>query len=435
MMLLPQIVEKFANLVFKNQKYSNDYLKVFAGGLFGSVEEDSLKTDLEALLGKEISSTDYEQWKNTNKNLLNNLTNRSWFDFNPNSIAFSQDSVNKWVITQNVKELKDYYEDPEISEDFDIKQSSLLQGYGSIPILYLVRGTLEASFIISEPEQESSELAHNFFIVQALKLFFEDITTQEINQFLLDNKPTIDKLKSGFQQIPSMLGKGADGIVFSIGPNLVLKIFRTKLGYDKAREAQERLWKNPRAARTEAMIYDAGVLGSIRENPLYYYLIQKMKPVRELSPSDKDVSQAEVTITRIIKLVSEFFVDNEADVFSPLKAAFKKNPNMQQLNRTIKSIAKNLSLEIVDYLGASDIEEVSDTIKEKFSIELKEDWLFRFVEEIIIKYLTDRADLHIGNVGTTSDGYLRYFDPAHPAMPTPQDYLEYFEAELTPHSP
>ena len=45
-------------------------------------------------------------------------------------------------------------------------------------------------------------------------------------------------------------------------------------------------------------------------------------------------------------------------------------------------------------------------------INLQDDWLEKLCEELIIKYLTGRTDTHLGNLGVTRYGYLRYFDPA-----------------------
>ena len=49
---------------------------------------------------------------------------------------------------------------------------------------------------------------------------------------------------------------------------------------------------------------------------------------------------------------------------------------------------------------------------EKGISNLNKTWLQSFVEEILMKYLTGRTDLHLGNLGVTSYGELRYFDPS-----------------------
>lgn len=414
-MIVKRLVEKFSNLVFENQKFSNSYLKVFAGsfagGLFAPLDKDSLKSDLEKLLNKRISLTDYKEWKNINQSLLNNVSVTSWFEMDPNSISSSPGGGNNiWIITKNIKDLRDYYENPEYFEDLDIHQSTLLQGYGSITSLYLVRADLGDNFSLSEPEQESPEIAHNLFIVEALRKFYGAVPKEDIDQFLTENKEAINKLKSSFEQQPVVLGEGADGITFSIGSDLVLKIFTEEHSYNKAKEAQERLWKNPKAARTEAMIYDVGVLGQIYSFPLYYYIIQKMKPVFNNLTSD-----TEIIIDLIVNNVFKFIAENKKDIFYPLKQSFNKEPNLPKLNNTIKSISRALSLQILEYVGESDTKHVRQDVKNTFNINLRQNWVSRFVEEIIMKYLTSRTDLHIGNVGVTSDGYLRYFDPAHPS--------------------
>jgi hypothetical protein len=45
--------------------------------------------------------------------------------------------------------------------------------------------------------------------------------------------------------------------------------------------------------------------------------------------------------------------------------------------------------------------------------QLKDNWLRLYIEEIIVKYLTSRTDLHLGNLGITNSGELRYFDPSY----------------------
>lgn len=101
------------------------------------------------------------------------------------------------------------------------------------------------------------------------------ITDDDINQFIIENKETIDKIRSMFHKAPKLLGEGADGVVFDIG-GLVLKIFKNHFSFEAACEAMDRLYENPELAKTEAMIYDIDVLGHILGNEIYYYITEKM---------------------------------------------------------------------------------------------------------------------------------------------------------------
>jgi hypothetical protein len=373
-MLLESIVNKFSNLIIQNQEILKNNLKVLAGRRVTPLDRDSLKENLEKILRKKISSSSYNNWKELNNAHIRKIENAFWFDLEPNSILYSPaGDSDSWIITQNIKELRDYYQSPEESEDLDIHESNLLQAYGPIPVLYLIHADLESSFNISEPEQESPEIAHNLFIVEALKKFQDSskkddsLTKKDVDEFLKKNKAVIDNIKSSFQEQPRILGKGEDGITFSIGSNLVLKIFKEEHSYNKAKEAQERLWKNPRAARTEAMIYDVGILGKFDGRSLYYYIIQKMKPVRDHLNSD-----TEIIIEMIVNNVFNFISDNREDIFLPLKQSFNKKPNMAKLNNTIKSISRSLSLQIFSYIGESDIKEIRRDVRDTFGIMLRD---------------------------------------------------------------
>lgn len=60
------------------------------------------------------------------------------------------------------------------------------------------------------------------------------------------------------------------------------------------------------------------------------------------------------------------------------------------------------------------IKELSNTLP------LRKNWLRTLIEEIAVKYLTQRGDLHLGNIGITNYGDFRYFDSAHPRW---QNYI------------
>jgi hypothetical protein len=47
------------------------------------------------------------------------------------------------------------------------------------------------------------------------------------------------------------------------------------------------------------------------------------------------------------------------------------------------------------------------------SFKINPNWLSKLIEEMLWKYATGRNDLHGGNLGITSFGDFRYFDPAY----------------------
>ena len=53
-----------------------------------------------------------------------------------------------------------------------------------------------------------------------------------------------------------------------------------------------------------------------------------------------------------------------------------------------------------------------DKIEDKIPT-LRRSWLVSYIEEVMTKFITGRGDLHMGNLGVTSYGDLRYYDPTH----------------------
>ena len=47
------------------------------------------------------------------------------------------------------------------------------------------------------------------------------------------------------------------------------------------------------------------------------------------------------------------------------------------------------------------------------SFKINPNWLLKLIEEMLWKYATGRDDLHGGNIGITSFGDFRFFDPAY----------------------
>lgn len=166
-------------------------------------------------------------------------------------------------------------------------------------------------------------------------------------------------------------------------------------------QAQRRLHENPETAKTEAMIYDVGELGIFSRTPIYYYIIEKMKPVKSLDPEVKPNLQ--FLVTKIVKIIE----DEKENKWKKYKTSIKDKTK----SATIMSEVKNFSEQLASSLKKSDALKI-EIIEYLLPRRLNENWLPHLIEEILMKYLTGRYDLHMGNIGLTNYGVFKYFDPA-----------------------
>jgi hypothetical protein len=256
--------------------------------------------------------------------------------------------------------------------------------------------------------QLEKEFAHDEFIFRALKQIFFSPSQDEMIKFFNKNKNKIDKIRRLFSSRPNYLGGGADGVAFDIGGGRILKIFRDTLSYNKAVEAYQRLHKQPELAKTEAMIYDINS-GSLMEN-VYYYIMEQMKTIMSFA------LPARAALLKITKGIVGHLNDFKYQL-KPIKSVIDDPSKHQEIKEKVHLIARKIS----DKIMAEHIREINDIEFAEYKTEdgdtvdigLKANWLPIFVEEIIIKYLTSRTDLHMGNLGITGQGELRYFDPAY----------------------
>jgi hypothetical protein len=228
------------------------------------------------------------------------------------------------------------------------------------------------------------------------------------------------------------LGFGDDGVVFAIGPHRVFKIFKNKYAYDTAVQSMDRLFKTPDAAGTEAMIYDLGQFKPAYGITLYYYIMEKMAPLADIM--DQDI------IHNLLNDIKGFASNRRQAVIWKEMLADPNKINMvkqeiraraQEIKETITSnnpsLIEKLNIEIpkIENRLESFFPKVQQQISTpnvlkikplqtdlaKQSFKLNPDWFVKLIEEILWKYATGRTDLHGGNIGVTSFGDLRYFDP------------------------
>jgi len=369
---------------------------------FAKIEIDyTLESNLSRIINKSIPSKNLQKWVEKNLSFLKDfVVNRSMV-LPSGILRFSTTSKHNnkpvWAIIST---------DPKLVDNYDIISSSLLSGEGVIPNLWLYLGTFsdESMGLIV-----SYELAHDDFILISLSSMFYEVGDKLIRNaeaFYKNNKSKIESLKKMFKTRPKLLGRGDDGVAFSIGPNLVLKIFKDNFSYLKAQEAMQRLHKMPELAKTEAMIYDIGTLGEYRGYPIYYYIMEKMTPVRSL---DIDILYNVRVITGAIgdyiymrskegKLLS---IKNNIEKYMATKST--REELLQSLKEMNRFAERFIKMKYGDVIS-----QINESLKDK----LNPNWLQLLIEEITIKYLTGRGDLHAGNLGLTNYGVFRYFDPS-----------------------
>ena len=293
---------------------------------------------------------------------------------------------------------------------FEPKSQSLLRSSGPIPNLWVNVGVME----YGRPRASvPADIAHENWFVEAIRqlgLTYRDSdeSFKVIKEFVQKYKDKIKRIRSAFAQLPKYLGGGADGVAFDIGEGKVLKIFRDEHSYQKASHAFERLHNNPNIARTEAMIYDIGELGDFpnkydaeQSTKLYYYIIEKMTPVREHGERLGD------NIRPLLHGIVEEISKSRDSKWQ----ALKQKVNIPAESMLIKTEVDKESARISDLLRRNKSANVK--FIESALPDLNPTWLKGYVEEVIMKYLTSRTDLHMGNLGVTPYGQLRYYDPAY----------------------
>lgn len=339
------------------------------------------------------------------------LKNKSVIDYNPNVFESLWVKNDKNLVSAyfNVSLKLKYYlsTDSKLSDDIDVEKSYYLKSDGAIPDLFLFIGA-----DASKTFKVTKEMAHEKWLLEALSKLFEsnidDIFLKDAQQFIIENKAKINEFRRHFTGNPSVMGTGADGVVLVLNPSLVLKLFRSRFAYNAALQAIERLHKNTPGAKTEAMIYDAGTLGEFWNTNIFYYLIEKMIPFDKLSLNLPGPIQdkLEETIYYLRREISKLDL-------TKLQTLFQDTKNPDIFDYEFKFYVSKMEILFKNNFE-HDYLDIQDFIKMKpDSLPLKDSWLSSLIEEILMKYLTDRTDLHTGNIGVTGYGELRYFDPAY----------------------
>ena len=344
------------------------------------------------------------KWVAKNNNLLELIRKDLFFSYSGGgtiSSHLSNDDVSaKYVIISLKRETPKYF------GEIDVLREDMLIGEGEIPTLYL--------YIIEKPIKNifPAELAHYHYIAEYLGDKFGELAA---DIFISKNKEKLDKLAGQFQTIPKLLGSGVDGSVYSIGPDRVLKLFTSEFSFKKSLEAIKSLHTNLPMAKTEAMVYESGILGYVKNQPIYYYIMEKMDPV--LNPDSGLSTQSVDAIGYIASEIAKIIKNNFIDKINTMRKIIRKEELSQKSKDILKRNINLISRQIFSSLHKNEIIDLYKETVDKDKI-LRNNWLFFLIEEIVVKVITGRGDLHMGNIGVNSQGFLRYFDPAHELFET-----------------
>ncbi|MFZ4399356.1 MAG: hypothetical protein ACOYO1_04915 [Bacteroidales bacterium] len=315
------------------------------------------------------------------------------------------------------KELGAYLSDEPISFTGDIikvSSSFFIKGTNKIPNLYLYK--VYQSF------------GKYSFIIESLQELYSK-QESEIYPFINANKKKIDKIISTFGRSDfKVLGSGSDGIVFDGNNDMVLKIFKDKFSYEKAVEAYNLMHSQNIMAKTEALIYDVGILGSFLNNEIYYYIMEKMKAV-----SNIDNIKIQLFISLLLNTISEAvrtdkeFVNMKKNIIYSTKYSSEIHEGKEEIEEYVK---KEFHREDIDAYFEKELSRMKNEINEKVNkviieknkeadfnlteieLKLRKGWLMNFIEEMILKLVSNRGDLAIRNLGVIKYKDLKFFDPA-----------------------
>lgn len=394
-------------------------LKVFA-----DIEND-FSSELTKMLYKAFEQKSILQWADLNRSVLNN------FNLNLDDWQFNiLNGVGPCLVRQAGHDFNHFFlltKSPLNLEkaDLRVKKEAILSKTLEIPQLHI--------YEVNNVDVSNSDLTNldkNLYPYFFLMDFFnsseamQDIPLNIIQDFLNENKNKLNDILKFCSQPPKKLGSGADGTVFDVGNNKVLKIFTDDTAYVKALNAINALHKNAPGASTEIMMYDLGIIGYIQSSPIYYYIIEKVITVSSLEDNDF------VKVQKIISAIaSNIYFDRKSwDSFKKEGLNISSSEileKIEDISFAVKSVYKNEINELTKTFNLA-----SNENKPEWANMLKtkniDDWVTLLVKEVVAKFLSGRGDMHLNNVGITNSGYLRYFDAAHSMWEQGINYSPYF---------
>jgi hypothetical protein len=293
-----------------------------------------------------------------------------------------------------------------IVDGIDVDESKYIPRFTSMsgktfPALYFSIGKQPNSV-----SQGSDKLiAQHFYLIDMIRSLFGKEPTSDndlasLKSQIVKNRVICDRVAAIIGSRPKKLGMGADGVVYQVNDHQVIKFLTSRYAFEEAQKAFDRLHSNPELSKTEAMIYDLGKLIDFKDKRIFFILLEKMNPITEKPHSHETMRRVKMIVREIVD-----FVIHRPKLIDNVKSAMSSGDSLK-IHKLISYALIELEPLVRESLGP-----VISKVEE--DLDLRSSWLPSFIEEIIMKSATNRKDLHIGNLGVTYYGDLRYFDPAH----------------------
>jgi len=330
---------------------------------------------IELKLNKRILSTIFNRFSKNNKFKKDwidqasiSLKNKySKYSMGANSILFKNESSN--LLVQNF---------PIKSDNNIVLSEGFIKGNKSIDNLYY------KEFIILKTD--SSYSGYEFLRDAISRIIKEDNEFEgRFKKFIKENKVRLDRITSMIEvRPPKYLGGGADGVAYLISKDKILKLYTNSFAYEKTLDSYNNLYENNIDSTEEPMIYDIGILGKFYGINIYFTILEKFKTIKV----DGDI------------------IDN---LTKRAKDMFEEYVSIYGLPEKNEKNVEEITYELYNGFTAEEVQDYNNFAKNN-----KTKTKFRdFVKILVLKILSEKVDLHSGNLGISNRKKVVYFDPAY----------------------
>lgn len=355
-----------------------------------------------------FNQNDFNTWFEQNLSIFSLFPKNIYITKENNTLfiyGFNEDSTD-YIIS--IYETSDFFKKININKFPNVKSEGFIQEYKNIPKLYWIKSDY-INFNNINKNPLSKESSKYDWLLQLITEKFSKNSDKKpfelLEMFIENNKSNLDKLSNIFEYSPKLLGAGDEGFAYDIGKGFVLKIFNSTKSYEQYKNQIKSLHENNFMAPTETMVYDVGILGNINGKNLYYVILEKMIPVKEIDKINKNLDSK--YFQNIIYYINNSIIGEFKDDLNfreKILNYLNTNKLDDNLINSIKILSEKIKNDVCETFNCDEINK---------QLNLNKNWIQKYCEEVIYKIMSRRNDLHIGNLGIDNSGILKFFDSYH----------------------